>query len=135
MTPQLHLRIAGILLILLVFFHLFLPRRFHWKEELAHLSLLNRQIFMVHTFFICLVLLLMGLLSAFGGHLLLQPLPLARLVAGGCAAFWGIRLIFQWLIYSPELWRGQPFNTVMHGLFTALWIYLTWVYGSAALGR
>ena len=63
MDPEWHLRIAGALQILLALLHLAFPKRFQWKEELARLSPLNRQIFLVHTFFICVVLTLIGALS------------------------------------------------------------------------
>jgi hypothetical protein len=128
MNPEYHLRIAGALQILLALLHLAFPKRFHWKEELAGLSLLNRQMFHVHTFFICLVLVLFGALSLLAPESLLEPSRLARLVLGGIATFWGIRLICQWFVYDRALWRGQAFNTVMHGVFTVLWLYLTAVY-------
>jgi hypothetical protein len=83
---------------------------------------------MVHTAFICLILMMMGGLSLFAPHLLLQPAPLSRLVLGGFACFWGLRLVFQWFVYDWSLWRGQVFNTFIHGLFTVLWTYLTSVY-------
>ena len=35
MTPELHLRIVGGMLLLLAGLNGVLPRRFHWKEELA----------------------------------------------------------------------------------------------------
>ncbi len=128
MSPIVHLRLAGALLILVAVLHLFLPRRFHWKEELARLSTFNRQVFLVHTFFICLVLVMMGSLSAFAPETLLQPSRLSRLVLGGFAVFWFIRLVVQWFVFDPSLWRGNRFNTAMHGLFTLLWAYLTAVY-------
>ena len=37
------------LMAVLVVVNLFVPARFHWREELARLSLLNRQIFQAHT--------------------------------------------------------------------------------------
>ena len=63
MTLLLHLRIAGALLLGLAAFHFVLPRELNWDEELARLSLLNRQIFLVHTFFLALILTMMGILS------------------------------------------------------------------------
>jgi len=130
-TLAFHLRLAGAGLFLLAAGHLLLPRRFHWREELAQLSLLNRQVFVVHTFFICFVLMLMGSLSAFGTTALLQPTPLARWVLGGLTLFWSTRLLFQWFVFDSRLWRGDRFLTFMHGLFTLIWIYLTGVYGAA----
>lgn len=128
MNLDFHLRIAGLLQIMLAFLHLFFPRRFRWKEELSRLSLLNRQIFVVHTIFICIVLAMMGSLSLLAPHALLERSVLARLIAAGFASFWAVRLLFQWVVYDSTLWRGQPFNTVIHILFTALWLYLTVVY-------
>lgn len=125
-----HVRLAGVLLLALAALHPFLPARLRWKEELARLSLLNRQIFLVHVFFIGLVLALMGSLCAFAPGLLVARGPLARLLAGGCAVFWLARLAAQWLVYDRSLWRGQPFNTLVHWVFTGLWIYLTAVFGA-----
>ena len=60
MTLALHLRITGALLLGLAAAHVAFPRRLHWKEELARLSPLNRQIFLVHCLFIVLMLVMMG---------------------------------------------------------------------------
>jgi hypothetical protein len=125
------LRLAGALQIALAALHLAFPKRFEWKEELARLSLLNRQIFLVHTLFVCFVLLLFGSLSLLAPHLLLDATPLARFVLGGIAAFWALRLVVQWCVYDSSLWRGDRFNTLMHALFTMLWAYLAAVYGGA----
>lgn len=133
MSLLLHLRVAGSLLLLLAALHFFMPARFHWKEELARLSLLNRQIFWVHTFFVALVLAMMGALSAFGAPALLQRSALSRFVLAGFALFWLLRLGFQWFVYDRALWRGQRFNTAVHVLFTALWTYLTAVYAAGLL--
>jgi hypothetical protein len=59
------LRIAGVSLVALGLLHGFFPKRFAWKEELARLSLLNRQIFYVHCAFLVMILVMMGLLSMF----------------------------------------------------------------------
>jgi hypothetical protein len=123
------LRAAGLLQIALALLHAFFPKRFDWAVELARLSLLNRQIFVVHTVFIGFALLLMGSLSAFAPQALLVPTLLSRLVLAGIASFWALRLLVQWLYYDSALWRGHRFNTLMHVLFTGLWAYLAGVYG------
>jgi hypothetical protein len=128
MDPEWHLRIAGVLQIVLALLHLAFPRRFNWKEELARLSPLNRQIFLVHTFFICLVLVLIGALSLLAPDALLEPTRLSRLVLGGFATFWGLRLLCQFFVYDAALWRGHAFNSLVHVLFSLLWLYLTAVY-------
>jgi hypothetical protein len=133
MSFEFHLRVAGALQIGLAMLHLFFPTRFQWKEELARLSLLNRQMFLVHTFFVCVILLMIGALSLFAPQTVLEPTPLSRLVLGGFAAFWGLRLIFQWFIYDSRLWRGDLFKTFVHGLLTVIWTYLASVYAAVLL--
>lgn len=128
MSLEFHLRLAGALQISLAALHLSFPRRFHWKEELSRLSLLNRQIFIVHTIFICVLVVSFGALSLFAPETLLQPTPLSRLVLAGFAGLWGLRLAFQWFVYDSRLWRGNTLNTLVHVLLTALWAYLFAVY-------
>jgi hypothetical protein len=59
---ELHLKIIGFILIILAIVHGFFPRHFNWLEELSSLSLANKQMMYVHTFFIALVVFLMGIL-------------------------------------------------------------------------
>lgn len=134
MNPEWHLRIAGALQIVLALMHLGFPRRFNWAEELARLSLLNRQMFQVHTLFVCLVLLLIGALSLLAPAALLEPSALSRLVLLGIAIFWAVRLYCQWFVYDPALWRGRTFETTVHAVCTLLWLYLTAVYALARIG-
>lgn len=131
MNLLVHLRIVGVLLWLVAALNLALPRRFHWKEELAKVSLLTRQIFHVHAFFILLTIVLMGTLVAVYPQTLLEPSPLARLVLIGLTIFWGTRLVFQWFVYDRRLWRGQTFNTVVHFVFTIVWTYFTGTFAWA----
>lgn len=126
---EFHLRLIGASLIALACLHLAFPRRFDWPAELARLSLLNRQIFLVHCLFICLVLVQIGVLALFFTEELLIPSRLGRVVAAGLTIFWAARLIAQWFIYDRALWRGSRFNTTMHILFSLLWSYYTGVFG------
>ena len=59
---ELHLKIIGTLLIILAFIHAIFPKYFNWKQELNSLSIINRQLMYVHSFFIAFVVLLMGVL-------------------------------------------------------------------------
>jgi hypothetical protein len=126
-----HLKVAGVLLISLAAAHPFFPAQFGWKEDLAKLTLLNRQIFLVHSFFIALTVAMMGCLALFLTPRLLDGSPLARAVLGGLALFWGARLLIQLFVYDRRLWRGDPFRTCVHVAFTCLWLYLTVVFSWA----
>jgi hypothetical protein len=131
MNIELNLRIAGGLLIGLSLLHVFFPRRFHWREELPRLSLLNRQVFQVHCFFIAVIVLMLGVLSLFFANALLEAGNLARIVLAGIIIFWLLRLIVQFFFYDASLWRGNRFHTFMHVALTLLWVYLLVVYGAA----
>jgi hypothetical protein len=129
LSLETHLRIAGALLLLLAAAHPFFPKQLGWKEDLAKLTLLNRQIFLVHVGFIVLILVLFGTLAlGFAGDLV-APSRLAAAVLGGLTLFWGLRLLTQQLIYDRSLWRGHRRNTVLHILASLLWTYLTAVFG------
>ena len=102
-----HLRMVGALMALLVVMHLFVPARLRWREELARLSTINRQIFQVHTMFIVLLLAMFAVLFVVYAESLLEPGPLSRAVLTGLTVFWTLRLLTQWFVYSPEVWRGN----------------------------
>ena len=131
MTLLTHLRVVGVIMALLVVVNLFVPRRLRWREELARVSLVNRQIFQVHTIFIVLILAMFAVLLLTAADALLEPTRLSRLVLGGLTIFWGLRMLTQWFYYSPAVWRGDRFNTAMHGLFSVAWVYVTAVLGAA----
>lgn len=122
-----HLKIIGALLLVLSLLHLGFPHRFHWREELATLSLLNRQIMQVHTFFIGFTLFLMGLLCLFCAPDLVAT-ALGKTICRGLGIFWSVRLLFQFFVYSPRLWRGKIFETGVHILFSLLWLYLSAIF-------
>jgi hypothetical protein len=121
---ELNLKIAGILQIGLALIHAGFPRHFGWKEELAPLSLLSRQVMYVHTFFIALTVFLMGVLCITSANDLITT-ALGRRVALGLAIFWLIRLVIQFFGYSSDLWRGKTLETVIHIVFSIFWGYLS----------
>jgi hypothetical protein len=131
MTLALHLRAAGVVMAALVVANLLVPRRFHWPEELARLSLINRQIFQAHSIFLMLTLALFSLLLLTCAEALLEPTRLARAVLIGLTVFWGLRMLMQWFFYSPAIWRGHRAYTAMHWVFSATWIYVTTVFAAA----
>ena len=130
-TLVFHLRAVGVLMALLVIVNLLVPGRFRWREELARVSLLNRQIFVAHTVFIVLLIALLAALFLTCAEALLEPTRLSRAVLLGLTIFWGLRLLMQWFFYSPLVWRGNRLHTAMHAVFSLAWIYVTAVCGLA----
>lgn len=129
---QIHLKIIGILLIALSLIHVVFPKYFNWAKELSSLSLINRQMMTIHTFFIALFVFLMALLCLTSSKELIET-NLGKKVSLGLAIFWTIRLIIQFFGYSPALWKGKTFETTVHIFFIFFWMYLSLVFGGIAL--
>jgi hypothetical protein len=123
----LHLKIIGWLLLILSLTHVGFPLYFHWRKDLAPLSQINRQMMHVHTFFIALVVFLTGLCCITCTDELIYT-PLGKKICLGLGVFWGTRLVFQFAVYSPQLWRGKAFETTIHCVFSLLWLYMTAVF-------
>ncbi|WP_348263364.1 hypothetical protein P8935_02145 [Telmatobacter sp. DSM 110680] len=131
MTLHIHLQIVGFLLVLLGLSHVFMNRYFGWRNELAKVSLLTRQIFYVHTYFIALGVVLGGAVSLAFPNQLLGHAPLNRAILAGMAFFWCCRLLTQFLVYDGAIWRGDRYRTCMHVAFSLLWCYVTAIYSLA----
>ncbi len=123
----LELQIIGILLMFLALIHIDFPKYFNWKEEQNSLSLINRQIMNVHTFFIALMVFLIGFLC-FTSAVELIETSFGKKISLGLGIFWLIRLIFQLFVYSPKLWKGKMFESFMHIIFTIFWIYMSSIF-------
>lgn len=104
--------------------HLVFPKYFNWKKELSALSLINRQMMYVHTFFIALVVFLTGLLCFTCAEELVST-DLGKKITLGLGIFWAARLYIQYGGYSTVLWKGKRLETTIHVLFTMLWTYLS----------
>jgi len=134
MTIRTHLQIAGALLLLLGAAHPFFSRYFRWTEELQKVSLLTRQVFVVHAFFIGLTVAMLGAASLFFPDAILDRAPLSRVFLTGVVVFWTCRLVIQFAVYDSAIWRGRRFYTIMHVVFSVFWVYVVSTY-SVALRR
>lgn len=130
---ELHLKIIGFILIALALVHAIFPKYFQWKQELQSLSLINRQVMYVHTFFIALVVFLMGLLCVTSAQEIVTT-AFGRKISLGLGFFWTCRLLVQVFGYSPTLWRGKTFETIVHIVFSLLWTYLSVAFIRIYLG-
>ncbi len=124
---ELHLKIIGVFLIALALVHNIFPKYFNWKNELSSLSIINRQLVYVHSFFIALVVFLMGLLCLVSPHDLIHT-TLGHQISLGLGIFWIARLLIQVFGYSSKLWRGKRFETIVHIVFSMFWTYLSVVF-------
>jgi hypothetical protein len=131
---DLHLKLIGIILIVLASIHIVFPKYFNWGEELKRLSLINKQMMHIHTFFIALVVLLMGIFCLGSSSELIET-PLGKKICFGLSIFWFARLVVQFFGYSTILWRGKKKETFIHILFAIIWAYLSIVFFIIYLGK
>jgi len=120
---EIHLKVIGILLIVLAFIHVIFPKYFNWKQELASLSLINKQMMTIHTFFIALTVFLIGVLCVTSASEIIET-SLGRKLALGLGLFWGIRLVIQFFGYS----QLYILFSLVYG-FTLLQYFLSLAYG------
>ncbi len=124
---EIHFNIIGIVLVLLAAIHAVFPSYFHWKSELSRLSLINRQVMWVHTFFIAFMVLAMGSACMCCAEELLNT-AFGKKITFFLAIFWTLRLFVQFFVYSRKLWWGKRFETLVHIVFSILWIYFSTVF-------
>lgn len=124
---EIHYKIIGVLLIVLALVHIVFPKYFNWDKELKSLSLINRQLMTVHTFFIALTVFLMGILCLTSSSELIGT-NLGKKISFGLGIFWLARLLIQFFGYSTDLWKGKKFETFIHIIFSLLWAYLSFIF-------
>ncbi|MEK6230251.1 MAG: hypothetical protein N2A42_00165 [Luteolibacter sp.] len=127
------LRFAGGGLVLLAVLHIPIGRRLKWKEDARNMSAANGQIFHVHTFFVCLCLVLMGLPCLIAPEIFLLRSVAGQWVAGSLAAFWAVRFYCQFFVYRSDLWRGKRLETFIHCWFAIVWLSLASLFAVCVL--
>jgi hypothetical protein len=123
---------AGVGQLGLVVASLAIPRALRWREDLARLRPLTRQVFWVYAAYIWATNLAFGMFSTFSPRRLLDRTPLAGAVCAYIAIYWGARLVIQFTYLDrTDAPKGLLFGigeTILVGLF----VLLTLVYGAAA---
>jgi len=112
------------------------PRVLDWKNSLSPLSRLNRQLIWTHGAYVAGMIAAFGLLSVAAPTILADGSPLARIVCGFIAVFWGIRLLLQWFVFDPRehittFWHAAGYRMLTLDFMTVTAIY-TWVAISGA---
>lgn len=118
-------------MILLSLVHLAFPKYFNWKQELGPLSVINRDLMVVHTFFIALVVFFIGLLCLTSAEEIVTT-GLGKKICCGLGIFWTARLFVQFFGFSSKTWKGKSFETMVHVALSIFWSYLSvffaWLY-------
>lgn len=125
--------LAGLGQLVLALGSLALPRILRWGDDTAKLRPLTRQVFWTYASYIWVTNVCFGVLSTFAPHWLLERTPLARVLSGYITAYWGARVLVQFFYFDrSEAPPGALYKLAEVGL-VALFVFLTAVYGYAAV--
>jgi hypothetical protein len=130
MKPNLLLaiQIAGALHLLVAAANFVLPGMLQYRENLAKVSPIIRQIFQVHALYIVLVLVGFGIIClCFPGDLA-GASPLGRFFGGFLAIFWSLRVVIQFAFYDRATKREHPAG---HLFFSGIFFYFATVFVAA----
>ncbi len=108
------------------------PFRLDWRNELAGLSRLHRQMYWVYGGYVVLSIVAFGLLSLFNARELAAGGSLARGLCAYVAVFWGVRVCLQAVFDVKEHLTAWWLRLGYQGL-TVLFVFFTAVYAWAAL--
>lgn len=125
-------RAAGCALLAISAASLGVPRVLRWREELARLGPLNRQIFITYSGYILATNLAQALLSLLRPEWLVGGGPLAGAVCAYIALYWGARVLIQLFYYDRSAAPRGPLYEAAHWGFTALFSLLTAVFAAGA---
>jgi hypothetical protein len=124
-------RLAGLGQLALAAASTAIPSILRWGQETAKLRPLLRQLFWVYAGYILGFHVAFGALSALAPGWLLDGSGLAAAVTGFIAAYWGVRLVLQFVYLDrSDAPAGVRFRLAEAALVT-LFVFLTAVYGSA----
>ncbi len=121
--------VAGLLQLGIAAANLLLPRILRYRENLARMSPMVREIFLVHSGYIVLVLIAFGTMSLAFAPELAGGSRLGRFLSAVLAVFWLLRIPVQ-LAYDPAVRRKYR---VFDVAFLVTLLYLGGTYLLAAL--
>jgi hypothetical protein len=129
------LRLVGVALVLLGVAHLAMPRALAWSTQFTTLDPLNRRIMYVHTLFIGLTCVLLGLAPLALTAELLAPGPMPTAVLVAECGFWLARWCVQFAAFPPGLWRHSRPHVAGYVGLSLLWTWIVAVFATALASR
>lgn len=124
--------LAGIGHLALAVGSLAIPKTMGWREDTAKLKLLTRQVFWTYAGYIWFSHIAFGLLSVLAPGLLLDRSPLAGMVCGFIALWWGARIVIQFTYFDRSARPPGAIFVLAEAALIAFFAGCTGVYGWAA---
>lgn len=125
------IRVAGALQLSMLIASALVPVRLEWKNSLAALPKLVRQLFWVYGGYTVMSIMALGLISLINAEELAAGSLLARSVCAYIAIFWGVRLSLQTVLdakpFLTTWWLAAGYHllTVLFVTFTVTFLWAT----------
>ncbi len=110
-----------------------MPKVFEFRKSFAPLTPFLRKLVWVYFAFIGMTIVGFGLLAVFHSNELAQGTPIAASLCGLISIFWLARVIVQLFIFDVRAVKVAPILQLGYHCCTAVFVYLTTVFGIAAI--
>jgi hypothetical protein len=110
---------AGVVLFIIAAANLWVPAKLNYAENLARVSPIVRQVFIIHSLFIVLVVVASGALCLFLAPRLVAVDPLSSALSGFLALFWALRFAIQILYVDSKFLRGHLAGHISYSFASA----------------
>ncbi|HEY3899277.1 MAG TPA: hypothetical protein VGM54_11720 [Chthoniobacter sp.] len=132
MKPSLHfaIQLAGSLHLLVAAANFVLPGMLEYRKNLARVTPIIREIFLVHAAYIVLVLVGFGAICLCFPDDLCGGSRLGRFLCEFLAVFWFLRIVIQFAFYDRATKKEHPFGNF---IFSAIFLYFAAIFGATAL--
>lgn len=127
------LRLAGLLHFAILSASALVPRVLDWRGSLAGLHPFLRRLFWVYGAFIVLVIIGFGTLTLLNAGAMAAGRPGARSLSAFIAIFWLARLAVQLCVFDCRPFLTTRLLTAGYHCLTVAFVYLSAVYGWAAI--
>jgi hypothetical protein len=125
------IQMAGLVQLVIAAANLVIPRILEYRENIGRMSLMVRQIFIVHAAYIVAVLVFQGVLCWLYAADLASGRGMGQFVSAYLAVFWLVRVGIQLLYYDPTVRDRYRWGD---WLFLLLFLFLGFVFTAAAWG-
>lgn len=122
--------IAGILNLILITASFFIPAKLNFKENMATVPLIIRQIFTIQHKMIALFLVWVSLVCFFFASELTGGSPLGKMFTGFMVVFWSVRFCIQTFYFDREIKKKNPLVNIG---YSAVFVYQAVVFALAFL--
>jgi hypothetical protein len=127
------IHLAGAGQIVLALGSLAVPGVLRWRNELAKVQPLIKQMFWVYAAYIFVVNLCFGLLSLFDGSDLESRSALAEIITGFIAVYWISRIVIQFFYFDRRYFPAGAWHRAAEVALVAAFAFFSLVYSWACI--